>query len=172
MFTGIGFTILCLSKIYQGIYFDFWRRSERVKKCLKNLKRGNVSDTETAIDQVNSLVPLQREFFLFTHGKTIDVHTLRTCRKTYRFFLASFMIHNLNLEATIFFARFSRMAVARKTPFYLLTNRFNTATIAELVSSSLFLSREQRRRIYVGSYAKPSPPPPLRAKTISRSKAS
>lgn len=161
MFTGIGFTILCLSKIYQGIYFDFWRRSECVKKCLKNLKRGNVSDTETAIDQL-SRSPSKR---------ILLVHAWQNYRRTHVTYvsqdipLLSRLFHDPqsksggnHLFCKIFQDGSTRLA--RKTPFYLLTNRFNTATIAELVSSSLFLSREQRRRIYVGSYAKPSPLPP------------
>lgn len=159
--------IVCLSKIYlhRGFISTFRHRGERVKeKCLEFQTRERIWDTETVIDQVNSLVPLQREFFLFTHDKTIDVHTyVRVASKTFRFFLAFLprsTIRNLNRGDHLFCETFQdgSTRLARKTPFYLLTNRFNTATIAALVSSSLFLSREQRRRIYAGSYAKPSPP--------------
>lgn len=79
-----------------------------------------------------------------------------------RFFLASSTIQESKSRRPCFLqdlAGWQYSFSRRKTPFYLLTNRFNTATIAALVSSSMFLSRSSNDDEFTLART-PNPPPP------------
>lgn len=82
-----------------------------------------------------------------------------------RFFLASSTIQESKSGRPCFLrdlAGWQYSFSRRKTPFYLLTNRFNTATIAALVSSSMFLSRSSNDDEFtLARTPNPPPPPPL-----------